>query len=190
MVFEHNWKLEYTRQEVADALRQMCTSMMELSDNTRPLVLIPLLKGGLWAGYHLLFLFEQMYAGRFRDTRIGHMGLSSYGDQRVPGDVKVTHTLDLDVKDLERAVVWVIDDIWDTGNTMKTAHDRIRRLGGIDLQTCVLVYRCSGPAQNPPNGPDVYGFKYEGKEFFAGCGMGIGEQHRHHPELYVEKNRV
>lgn len=188
-VFERNWELQYTSQQVQYALQDMTNMIVGSSDQKHPLVLVLLLKGGLWTGYNILNLITTMFSGYFVDIRIGHMGLSSYGDQKVPGDVKVVHTLDLDVKDLEESTIWIIDDIWDTGNTMKTACDRVRRMGGTDLNTGVLVYRCGGQVQTPPNGPNVYGFKYEGEEFFAGCGMGIGEQHRYHPELYIEKSK-
>lgn len=189
-VFHHNWKLVHGRREVETALKDMACAVERMSHPKRPLVLISLLKGGLWTGYQLLFLLEERFPGRFHDIRVGHLGISSYGDQTKPGGIKITHTLDLDVKDLERAIIWIVDDIWDTGKTMETACDRVRRLGGIDIQTCVLVFRCEGAAPDFPHRPNVWGFKYEGKEFFAGCGMGIGEQHRHHPELYVEKSRL
>lgn len=189
-VFNHNWRLAYSSQHVQYALGQMTHAIVRLSNPKHPLVLISLLKGGVWTGYNLLHQITDMFLGRFKDIRIGHMGLSSYGNNKVPEDVKIIYTLDLDISDLEGADIWIIDDIWDTGKTMKTAYDRVRRMGGADLRTCVLVYRRKAAIQDPPNGPHVYGFLHEGDEFFVGCGMGIGEQYRYLPELYVEKNRL
>lgn len=177
----------FSREEVSTALQNMAGSIRRLSCTVpqRPLVLISLLKGGLWTGYQLLNRIQPLVEV-FPDIRVGHMGISSYGGGTVPGEVKVTHTLDLSPSDLEGSVVWIVDDIWDSGNTMKVAMDRVKRLGGIDLYTCVLVYRYNGCAPDFPNRPNIWGLKYEGSEFLAGCGMGMGELHRHHPSIFAE----
>ncbi len=186
-VFNQNWTILYTQEQVDGALSKLCSAIQYGSDPTKPLVIISLLKGGLWTGYRLLNLLEEKFPGRFPDIRIGHMGLSSYGDSRTPTEVKVVHTLDLDVRDLEKASIWVVDDIWDSGETMKTACDRVRRMGGCNVHTCVLVYRCPGTIPGFPDRPNFWGFQYDGPEFFVGCGMGLGEKYRHHRALYIEK---
>jgi hypoxanthine-guanine phosphoribosyltransferase len=183
--FHDNWTKLYSSLEVQKNLDRMAVEMSLCTPSDKPLTLITILKGGLWTAYHLLYRLAGKYP--HPDIRIGHMGLSSYGNGRVPGEMKVTSTLDLDIKDLQDTYVWLIDDIWHTGQTLEEAKKRIKLMGAEIRGAGVLVFRNQGPSP-AWNGPGVYGFQYGGPEFLAGCGMGIGELHRHHPEIYREKN--
>jgi len=158
-----------------------------------PLVLVPILKGGLWTGYQLLNRLAA-HMDQCPDIRIGHMGISSYGNKQISGPLKITHTLDLDNGDLHDSVVWLIDDIWHTGQTLQVAVDRIQAMNyDGQVRTATLVYR-QAPTQlagyTRSVCPDAYGLQYDGDAFLAGCGMGVGkngEEHRQHSSIYAER---
>lgn len=149
------------------------------SDQRKKLVLIAILKGGVWTTYHLLDGLCRFYS----DIRIGHMGISSYGNGRRPDQMKITSTLDLSVDDVKDANVWLIDDIWDTGQTMTKAKEIVKLMCPCSLNTAVLVHRDN--PEGVEERPDVRGLRYTGSEFLAGCGMGCGEKNRHLDSIYI-----
>ncbi len=157
---------------------------MRISPNQeKPLVLIAVLKGGVWTTYRLLDALSLYYT----DIRVGHMGISSYGNGRKPDQMKVTSTLDLSVEDVQGADVWLVDDIWDTGATMQKAKEIVGLMRPGILKTAVLVRRI-GADPLYHDSPDVAGFRYRDNGFLAGCGMGCGEIHRHHDCVYIVPN--
>lgn len=180
---DDRWVQLYSSHAVRCALHSMSKDIVASTEPTEPLVLISILKGGLWTAYQLLYHIADE---RQFDIRIGHMGISSYGDGRTPGKMKVVHTLDLDVEDVSGGHVWIIDDIWDTGGTMREAQRRVQLMQPGCIETATLVSRVT---HSEKVGPSVCGFKYEGTGFLVGCGMGIGELDRHHSSIYVEAKR-
>lgn len=180
---DNGWREVYTSLDVECALGRMSHAIRRAhTDPVKPLVLVPILKGGLWTAYQLLNRLVS-YVDQCPDIRIGHMGISSYGNDQIPGKMKHTYTLDLDTDDLRGSNVWLIDDIWDTGATLRAAWERIPTVYD-SLSTAVLVVR--GTLETAKH-LDVNGLAYAGSEFLAGCGMGIGELHRHHPSIYAAK---
>jgi len=185
--WDKDWQEVYSSFEVTVALGKMSYQIRSGHQHPEiPLVLVPILKGGVWTAYQLLDRLSS-HVEQCPDIRIGHMGISSYGNDRTPGKMKHTSTLDLDTEDFRGADVWIIDDIWDTGDTMGAAFERLSAVIG-SLNTAVLVHRRQFDSLDAH--PTVAGFIYDGPEFLAGCGMGIGELHRHHPSIYAERTLV
>lgn len=180
---KHLWKLLYSSQEVDEVIsKNMKSKILRFSppNPNRPLVIIAILKGGVWAAYKLLDVLSCYY----KDIRVGHMGISSYGNGRHPDRMKITSTLDLSVEDVQDSEVWIVDDIWDTGATIRKAQDIIKLMKPAYLRTAVLVYRVVPPVAPEYPSPDVVGFQYRDTGFLAGCGMGYGELYRHFNAIY------
>ena len=180
------WRTLYDSSKVRRAINyDMRSEVMRISPNQgKTLVLIAILKGGVWTTYRLLDALSLYY----EDIRVGHMGISSYGNGRKPDQMKVTSTLDLSVEDVQGADVWLVDDIWDTGATMLRAKEIVSLMHPESLKTAVLVRRVR-PEPLYQDSPDVAGFRYHDNGFLAGCGMGCGELHRHHDRVYRSKRR-
>jgi len=181
--FLSQWTMVYNRYQVDLAIHEMASYIICNGDTNAPLVLVTILKGGLWTAYHLLYKIVE--SGHFEDIRIGHMGLSSYGDQRVPREMKVTYTLDLDIQDIQGQNVWLIDDIWHRGTTLQKGRERLLMMNPRSVRTGVLVRRDQASEYSSPN---ISGFVFGGQQFLCGCGMGAGEKYRHLPEIYAENN--
>jgi len=177
-----DWRKLYSSSAVRRAINyDMRSEIMRMSpDQEKTLVLIAILKGGVWTTYRLLDALSHYY----KDIRVGHMGISSYGNGRKPDQMKVTSTLDLSVEDVRRADVWLVDDIWDTGATMLRAKEIVGLMHPDHLNTAVLVRRMSSDPLFKDR-PDVAGFRYQDNKFLAGCGMGCGELNRHFDAIYM-----
>jgi len=174
------WTILFDHDEVHEAIRRIRLSIIK-KDEPKKLVLIAILKGGLWTAYQIL----RHMSNYVEDVRIGHMGISSYGNGRRPDQMKITSTLDLSIEDVKDENVWVIDDIWDTGATMKKAQEIIGLMNPSHLRTATLVHKVNtNSCGEELSGPDVTGFRYIGNGFLAGCGMGCGELYRHYDEIY------
>jgi hypoxanthine phosphoribosyltransferase len=112
--------------------------------------------------------------------RIDFMTLSSYGSgTESSGRVEVQKDLSVDV---DGADVLLIDDILDTGRTLKFACDRLAAKGAANTRTCVLLDKPS--RRVVPFGADYTGFTIEDC-FVVGYGLDFDSCYRELP--YIAK---
>jgi hypoxanthine phosphoribosyltransferase len=107
------------------------------------------------------------------------VGLSSYGlDTHSSGRVTVTKPLRLPIADRD---VLVVEDILDTGLSMKVLLDDLRARGPRSIRICALLDKrgCRTEALTA----DYVGFELE-EGFVAGYGIDCAERYRWLPDLY------
>ncbi len=110
--------------------------------------------------------------------RIGVLQASSYrGATTVPGSLHVS--LDL-APDLEGRHVLLLDDILDTGQTLSTLVEEVKRLGPLSVRTVVLLRKLG--RQAVPLEPDYCGFEIP-DVFVVGYGLDYNDEFRHLPFL-------
>jgi len=110
--------------------------------------------------------------------RIGVLQASSYrGAMTVAGPLHVNLEL---VPDLEGRHVLLLDDILDTGQTLATLVDEVRRLGPLSVRTAVLLRKIG--RQSVPFEPNYWGFEIP-DVFVVGYGLDYHDEHRHLPYL-------
>lgn len=170
-----NWKTLYDQEKVRCVIRSMASKILWAHTSSEQLVIIAILKGGCWTAYNLVNELSGV-----NDLRIGHLGISSYGNGRRPDQPKITSTLDLSLEDVRGADVWLVDDIYDTGATMQRAREIVQLMQPNQIRTATLVQRIGADS-----GPTISGFKYSGDQFLAGCGMGCGELYRHLNSIHI-----
>jgi hypoxanthine phosphoribosyltransferase len=121
--------------------------------------------------------------------RIELVSVSSYrGRTTSPGDPILTPT---SLPDLHGRDVLIVDDILDTGGTLRLVEDEVRRAGPRSIRTAVML-RKAGKA--PPDVTvDFVGFDIE-DAFVVGYGLDYGGLYRNlpfiavlKPELYVSE---
>lgn len=111
--------------------------------------------------------------------KIGFMTTSSYGtSEETSGSVKIVNdTLD----DMKGYDVLIIDDIMDTGITMKFAIDHIKALGALTVKSCVLLDK---PDRRKINlTPDYKCFNIP-DVFVVGYGLNYGDYYRNVPYIF------
>lgn len=108
------------------------------------------------------------------------LNVSSYhGEMKTSGVVKF---LDTTMPDFEGKRVIVVDDIYDTGLTMKSVCDKIRESGALSVESCVLLAK--GKKDDVEYELDYVGFMI-GDEFVIGYGLDYKGKYRNLPYIGV-----
>ena len=163
---------------VTKVLQQMATEMVTRTwIRYHRVCLISILKGGLYTQYRLLQYLPQTA------LFVGHIGRSSYRKQTKSSKLRVTYDLDLDPHLVQGSLVWLIDDIADTGATIKSACDAIEKYHPSEILVATLINK---GWKNKNKKIDIVGFNVEHgyDPFIVGCGMGFGESYRNLSSLY------
>jgi hypoxanthine phosphoribosyltransferase len=114
------------------------------------------------------------------DCEVDFMKLSSYGEEKISsGNVKELKHTDAQ---LEGRHVLVIEDIVDTGLTVKYILDKMRTENPATLKMVTLLHKPD--ATHHEVQLDYVGFEIENK-FVLGYGLDYGQLGRNLPEIYV-----
>ena len=116
--------------------------------------------------------------------RLDFMGVSSYGSGAESGQLVYTKELRLALRGRH---VLVVDDILDTGRTLRAVTAKLGALGPASLRTCVLLDK---PARRVGDfRADYVGFTIPNL-FVVGYGLDYDERYRNLPFVGVLKPRV
>ncbi len=111
----------------------------QLSDDHRddktPIVAICILNGGF-------MFFTDFVRAMPIDLECGFMRVKSYVSKRKQGDIQITKDLEAPIKGKH---IYIIDDIFDTGNTMKAVVDYLKVKKPKSLSIVTLLKRESSP---------------------------------------------
>ena len=117
--------------------------------------------------------------------RLDFMGVSSYGKGTESGELVFTKELRLDVRGRD---VLLVDDILDTGKTVRRVHEKLCLLGPRRIRTCVLLDKPSRRVEKVK--ADYIGFEIP-DVFVVGYGLDYAEKYRNlsfvgvlKPEMY------
>jgi hypoxanthine phosphoribosyltransferase len=113
--------------------------------------------------------------------RLDFIGVSSYGTGTTSGEMIFTKELRLDVRGRD---VLLVDDILDTGRTMKRVLARLRQLKPRRIKTCVLLNKPSRRVEKVR--ADYVGFDIPDL-FVIGYGLDYAERYRNLPFVGVLK---
>lgn len=111
--------------------------------------------------------------------RLDFVGVSSYREGTVPGELYFTKDLRLDVRGRH---VLLVDDILDTGQTLSRVRAKIRALRPRRLRTCVLLEKASRRVAAVR--VDYIGFSIPDL-FVVGYGLDYAERYRNLPFIGV-----
>jgi len=136
------------------------------------LVCIGVLKGSVFFIVDLLKRLKVPLAIDFFQT-------SSYGSSTSPGEVRIRKDLDLSIRCKD---VLLIEDIVDTGYTLRTILDLLRFRGARSVKLCALLDKAKGREVEVPI--DYKGFEIE-PLFVVGYGLDFDERYRNLPYIAV-----
>ena len=142
-------------------------------DRREPLLLIGVLTGSI---IFLADLIRQITVPH----QVGMVVASSYrGKTTQPAELRVQTDF---LPELSGRNVLLVDDIFDTGNTISSLYCELKTLSPASLQTAVLL-RKKGCSQVDFT-PDFVAFEIE-NEFVIGYGLDYDNDYRHLPEICV-----
>jgi len=113
--------------------------------------------------------------------RLDFIGVSSYGKGTESGDLVFTKELRLDVRGRD---VLLVDDILDTGRTLRRVLEKLCLLGPKRIRTCVLLDKPSRRVEKVT--ADYIGFTIP-DQFVVGYGLDFAEKYRNLPFVGVLK---
>jgi hypoxanthine phosphoribosyltransferase len=143
----------------------------------REMVIVSLLKGTV------MFLGD-LIRHLSLPLRLDFIGVSSYGAGTESGDLVFTKELRLDVRGRD---VLLVDDILDTGRTMKRVLGKLRPLKPRRIRTCVLLNKASRRTEDVE--ADYVGFEIP-DYFVVGYGLDFAERYRNLPFVGVLHSHV
>ena len=111
--------------------------------------------------------------------RLDFIGVSSYRDGTESTELVFTKELRLDVRDRD---VLLVDDILDTGKTLRAVSSKLESMQPRKINTCVLLSKKARREYDIP--ADYVGFEIP-NEFVIGYGLDHAEQHRNLPFIGV-----
>ncbi|WKY47336.1 hypoxanthine phosphoribosyltransferase [Eubacteriaceae bacterium ES3] len=116
---------------------------------------------------------------------IDFLKASSYGNEaRSCGTVKLEHDISMEVKD---RYILLVEDIIDTGNTLKFLMDSFKTMGAKDVKVCSLLDKPERREQHVT--ADYIGFDIP-NEFVVGYGLDFAQKYRNLPYIGILKKEV
>lgn len=171
------------RKEVASILitdKMLATRIAELGREIerdfagRDMVVVSLLNG-------TMMFIGDLIRHLSHPLRLDFMGVSSYGRGTESGDLVFTKELRLDVKGRD---VLLVDDILDTGRTLRRVLEKLCLLGPKRIRTCVLLDKPERRVEKVT--ADYIGFTIP-DQFVVGYGLDFAEKYRNLPFVGVLK---
>ncbi len=167
-----NLKLQYTQEEVMLRIKQI-GAQISADYKGKDVLIVGLLKGCVVFLSHLLVNIEG-------DAEIDFVTISSYKHGTKSQDFKFIQDLDTEVTGRH---VLIVEDIIDSGRTIKFTVEHLRRLGAATVEVAVFVYKTCN-LQHQIDEPKYYCFKYEDPEFLVGFGFDVAGKMRNYPHVY------
>ena len=163
----------FTEAEIRERVDCLVVEMLHDCE-VEDLVIVGILRGSFM---FLADLVRTLYGHGVR-PRIDFMTLSSYGSGTSPsGEVVLQKGLTVDVKGI---AVLLVDDILDTGQTLKFATDHLKAEGVRSVKSCVLLDKPS--RRETACQADYVGFAID-NEFVVGYGLDYDDCYRELPYI-------
>ena len=170
-----NIEIIKTPDEVNERIRELGAEIAQ-SCSSDPLTMVVVMNGGLFFGAKLA---ESI---KLEDFYIDSIAAGSYKRNVSTGVVQLRSTLKLDPAGRN---ILIVDEVLDTGRTLKAIKEKLLEMGALNVKTAVLVEK----ELDRPDGiehADWAGFFMDDR-YLIGCGMDSEEKYRHYPGIAVLK---
>ncbi len=165
----------FSAEQIAKRVREL-GAQIERDYQGKELVLLGVLKGSY------IFISDLARAIDL-PLSVDFIGLSSYGEAtESSGVVKITSDL---AKPIERKHVLIVEDIVDTGLTMRYLLDNLATRRPASVKLCTLLHKPSRARTRIPI--DYLGFQVEDR-FVVGYGLDAADMYRNVPFIGVLRN--
>ncbi len=168
-----NIEIIKTPDEVNERIRELGAEIAQ-SCSSAPLTMVVVMNGGLFFGAKLA---ESI---KLEDFYIDSIAAGSYKRNVSTGVVQLRSTLKLDPAGRN---ILIVDEVLDTGRTLKAIKEKLLEMGALNVKTAVLVEK----KLDRPDGvehADWAGFFMDDR-YLIGCGMDSEEKYRHYPGIAV-----
>jgi len=168
----------YTAEQINQQNLRMASEIA--ADEYKDLIVIAVLKGSFIFAADLIRAMHELKI----EPEVEFISLASYGSGTEAGEVRVLRDIESEVKDRD---VLLIDDILESGNTLKFARELMLERGARKVEVAVLLDKTMRRKA------DIFA-NYVGFEcpdyFVVGYGMDVGHAFRELPFVGVVKGDV
>jgi hypoxanthine phosphoribosyltransferase len=169
---EPTWKPLITRQQMRERIRELAKAISERLAGEEPVV-IGVLNGAV-------FFYSDLVRELAIPCRIDFIRAVSYGASKEScGEVRFTKDVETEIAG--RTVV-LVEDIVDTGLTLKRILERLAERGPASVHVCALIDKRERRSEDIRI--DYSGFRVE-QGFLVGYGLDFNERYRNLPDIYV-----
>lgn len=166
-----------TETEIKEKIKQLGEQISKDYEGKNP-VMICILKGGI------VFLSDLMRNISIK-VELDFMSLSSYGDStKSSGVVRIKKDIDVDISNRD---VIIVEDIVDSGLTLKYLDDYFMQHNPASVKICTLLDKPK--AHKIDIKIDYVGFEV-GNEFVVGYGLDYAQEYRNLPYIGILKKEI
>ncbi len=162
-----------TKEEVGKRIRELGSEISAYYKDL-PVTLLVVMNGGMFFAAKLA---ENM---DIEDLFIDSISASSYKHHSSTGNVELRSFMKLDAAGRH---ILVLDEVLDTGRTIKKIKEKLADLGALSVKFAVLVEKTI-PRPDGVDHADWAGFLMEDR-YLLGCGMDSDEKYRNLPYIAV-----
>jgi len=160
-----------TNEDIRRRAEEMGKELSKVYEGKMPIILC-LLKGSI---PFTTYLMENMSI----DVQLETMRASSYEGTSSTGKVKIS---EFDYSLIKGKDILIVEDIIDTGTTLKTVTEILKKQGANSVEICTLLEKVG--MNKTDIHPKYVGFKIE-NEFVVGFGLDYNEKYRNLPYIGV-----
>ena len=165
-------KVLISESEISERVKELGATLSEQYAG-KPLTILGVLTGSI-------VLLADLIRATSVPLRVALIQAASYGGTRTsPGQLTINNAL---VPDLRGRDVVILDDIFDTGNTMVGLYDAVKEFEPASITSAVLLWKTARTEVELE--PEFYGFKIP-DEFVVGYGLDYNDEYRHLPFIGV-----
>jgi hypoxanthine phosphoribosyltransferase len=174
MIDDKNFTQYLNRHEI-DASVQALAARINADYEGKPVVLVGVLKGAI------VFMADLVRHLKM-ETEVEFVRLSSYGKARASsGTVTILKDIQADIRGKH---VLIVEEIIDSGRTLKFLYERLKQSGPASVEIVTLLDKASKRVVEVP-------VKYVGRQiddqFLIGYGLDLEEKARNLPDIYYLK---
>ena len=170
-----------TREQIAQRIEQLArqiTADHTTAEGETEITLVPILTGAM------VFCADLMRHMPVR-MKIGLMTVSSYPGKSLR--TQGSNVLGSQLGDVRGRHILLLDDILDSGGTIRKVVPLLKEMGPASVKTCVLLRKDRQVARETP--VDYVGFEIP-DEFVVGYGLDFDDYYRNLPEIVTLKKAV
>ncbi len=168
-------KILVTEEEILACCKEIAKKIDEDYKDSKELVLVGLLKGSV------LFMSD-LIKNIKKEMEIEFMDVSSYAGTNSTGEIKVLKDLDRSIKGID---ILIVEDIVDTGKTLKTVKELLYSKGANNVKVVTLLDKPSRRVVDLE--AEYIGFTIP-DEFVVGYGLDFNQKFRSLPYIGVLKD--
>lgn len=174
-----NFKTLYSDEQIANAVKRIGTEINVWAENIwkqshTDLLTIPVLRGGI-------FFFADLVRQIQASVELAPARAIAYVDGQ--NEAQTTQVkINIDGVPAKGRSVLLVDEICDSGRTLKILSQTLLGAGAVEVKSAVLVKRI---IDKETFNPDWVGFEYRGPEWLVGYGMDDNNRWRNLSSIYI-----